>query len=104
MPRAPVSVVEYSSFRTKAARLLGDEERVRLIEFVAMNPRVGKEYDGTGGVRHFRWPLPGDGKKDEVDVGYYFGDGSTEVLLVTMCKPKEVNLLSKVIRGLVGGS
>ena len=103
MSRAPVSVVEYSAFRTKASRLIGDAERVRLIEFVAMNPHIGKEYDGTGGIRHFRWPPEGVRKVDEVEVGYYFGDTSREVLLVAICKPKERNLLSKVIRGLVGG-
>jgi hypothetical protein len=103
MSRAQISVVEYASFRSKASRLVSEEERAALIEFLAANPRAGKEYDGTGGVRHIRWPIAENKKKDQVEVGYYYGDGSTPILLVSLIKTTEGNLLSKVIRGLAGG-
>lgn len=99
-----MSVVEYEAFRTKAARLLGDAGRVELIDYLASNPRAGKEYDGTGGVRHLRWPLAASTKKEQFEVGYYYGDGSTPILLVTFIRAKEGNLLSKVIRGLAAGA
>jgi hypothetical protein len=101
--RAPGPVVEYESFRSKAARLLEPGDRERLVEFLAANPRAGKEYEGTGGVRHLRWPVDAE-RKEQFDVGYYYGDGSTPVLIVALAKKTEGNLLSKVIRGLAIGS
>lgn len=102
MNRSPTSVVEHSGFRAKASRLLGDAGRAEY--YLAANPRAGKEYDGTGGIRHFRWPLEVSAKKEQFEVGYYYGDGSTPVLLVTLIRAKEGNLLSKVIRGLAAGA
>ena len=48
MSYVPTSVIEYEAFQTKASRLLGNAGRAQLIDYLAANPRAGKEYDGTG--------------------------------------------------------
>ena len=104
MTKKPAPVVEYAAFRNGAARLLTQDEREELIREVSENPRVGKEYEGTGGIRVLKWPEPIKGRKEKVVLGYYFGDGSTPVLLVTLRKGNEPNMLSKIVKGLAQGN
>jgi hypothetical protein len=62
MPEAvPVSVVETPELLTAAVRIMGDEERTALVDYLAWYPTSGDLVPGTGGVRKLRWALRGRG-------------------------------------------
>jgi hypothetical protein len=69
-----VTVVETPDFISRAERLLGSDERDKLIFDLATNPLAGAIVPGTGGVRKIRWGLPGRGKRGGARVIYYFHD------------------------------
>ena len=51
---APISVVETPEFLTATRRIMDDEERAVLIDYLAYNPSAGDLIRGTGGVRKLR--------------------------------------------------
>ena len=55
----PLSVVETPEFLTAARRIMDDEERAVLIDYLAYNPGAGDLIPGTGGVRKLRWGSAG---------------------------------------------
>jgi len=59
----PVTVVETPEFLSATRKLMADEERMLLIEYLAHNPTAGELIPGTGGVRKLRWALEGRGKR-----------------------------------------
>jgi hypothetical protein len=60
MPRAaPVSDLETPEFLTATRRLMSEDERVLLVDYLAHNPTAGDLIPGTGGVRKLRWGLQG---------------------------------------------
>lgn len=59
----PMTVVETPFFLRKAAGLIADEERERLIVFIAANPEAGDVIPESGGVRKLRWAARGQGKE-----------------------------------------
>ena len=64
MPRvAPVSVVETPEFLAATRRLMAEDERALLVDYLAHNPTAGDLVRGTGGVRKLRWGLAGRGKR-----------------------------------------
>jgi mRNA-degrading endonuclease RelE of RelBE toxin-antitoxin system len=73
MPRlAPVSVVETPEFLTAARRLMDEDERALLVDYLAHNPTAGVLIPGAGGVRKLRWGLEGRGKRGGARVIYFF--------------------------------
>ena len=69
---APISVVETPEFLTATRRIMDDEERAVLIDYLAYNPSAGDLVRGTGGVRKLRWGLPGRGKRGGARVIYFY--------------------------------
>ena len=53
-------------------KLLGDDEQMELISFLAYNPTAGDVIKGTGGVRKIRWARKGRGKSGGFRVIYFF--------------------------------
>jgi len=51
---APVSVVETPEFLAKARRIMDDDERNLLVDYLARNPSAGDLIQGSGGVRKLR--------------------------------------------------
>ena len=70
----PVTVVETPEFLSATRKLLNDDERAQLVDFLAMNPDAGDLIAGTGGVRKVRWALPGRGKRGGARVIYFYHD------------------------------
>ena len=70
----PVTVVETPEFLSATRKLLNDEERAQLVDYLAMNPDAGNLIAGTGGVRKVRWALPGRGKRGGARVIYFYHD------------------------------
>ena len=69
---APISVVETPEFLTATRRIMDDEERAVLIDYLAYNPSAGDLIRGTGGVRKLRWGLPGRSKRSGARVVYFY--------------------------------
>jgi hypothetical protein len=46
----PVSVVETPEFLSATRKLMSDEERALLVDYLAYNPTAGDLIPGTGGV------------------------------------------------------
>jgi hypothetical protein len=68
----PVSVVETPEFLAATRRIMDDDERGVLVDFLARNPLFGDLIPGTGGVRKLRWGLEGRGKRGGARVVYYY--------------------------------
>ena len=52
MPRAaPVSIVETPEFLSATRKLLNEEQRIVLVDYLARNPTAGELIPATGGVR-----------------------------------------------------
>lgn len=93
MNAAPMTVLETPFFLRKAADLLEEEERAKLVAFVGANPDVGDVIPETGGVRKLRWSARGKGKRGGVRVIYYFHSESFPLLLLTVyAKSQKANL------------
>lgn len=104
----PITVVELSSFLSKAGEIWSEAEKDELIDFVACNPLAGKEIPGTGGVRKLRWSKRGTGKRGGARVIYYFYNESAPIFLMTAyvkgkkedLSPKEIKTYSKLVKEL----
>src|SRR5580658_1114033 len=79
----PISVVETPEFLSATRRLLADEERALLVDYLAYNPTSGDLIPGTGGVRKLRWGLAGRGKRGGARVIYFHHDANLPLFLLT---------------------
>lgn len=52
--KPPVTVVETPEFLAATRKLMSDEERGLLVDYLAGNPTAGDLIPGTGGVRKLR--------------------------------------------------
>jgi len=68
MESAPTTVVETRFFLRKAAGLLAEDERLRLIAFVGANLGAGGVIPEGGAVRKVRWAAKGRGKRAGIRV------------------------------------
>lgn len=68
---APIGVVETPEFLSATRKLMTDEERALLVDYLAYNPDAGDVVPGTGGVRKLRWGLEGRGKRGGARVIYH---------------------------------
>jgi hypothetical protein len=79
----PITVVETAEFLSAARKLIDDEERVELVDYLAYNPAAGTVIPGTGGIRKLRWGLEGRGKRGGARVIYFFHDAGMPLFLLT---------------------
>lgn len=83
MSASPVTVVETPEFLAAVRRLLTDEERALLVDYLARNPAAGDVIPGTGGVRKLRWALEGRGKRGGARVIYFFHGSAMPLFALT---------------------
>jgi hypothetical protein len=81
---APVAVVETSEFLAVARKLMREDERAALVDYLAGNPLSGDLIAGTGGVRKLRWALEGRGKRGGARVIYFFHSEKLPLFIFTM--------------------
>ena len=81
--RAPMSVVETPEFLSSVRKLMDEEERSLLVDFLARNPKAGDVIVGTGGVRKLRWGLEGRGKRSGARVIYFHHNAGMPLFLLT---------------------
>lgn len=79
----PVGVVETPEFLTATRKLMSDDERALLVDYLAYNPTVGDLVQGTGGIRKLRWALDGRGKRGGARVIYFYHDADTPLFALT---------------------
>jgi hypothetical protein len=94
----PMAVVEMPEFIAATRKMLDDDERDDLIDFVAANPMHGDVIAGTGGVRKMRWALPGRGKSGGARVIYFFHDPGMPLFLITAYSKSEMANISHAAR------
>jgi len=80
---APVSVVETPEFLAATRRMMDEEERGLLVDYLAYNPTAGELIPGTGGVRKLRWALEGRGKRGGARVIYYYHSEAMPLFALT---------------------
>jgi hypothetical protein len=89
-----LTVVETPEFQRRARAIMGDEERMALIDFVARNPGTGVPIGG--GVRKFRFARPGAGKSGGYRVVHFFSaEAGTPVFLITVFAKNEKASLTR---------
>jgi hypothetical protein len=67
---APITIIETPEFLSATRKLVTEEERAVLVDYLAHNPAAGELIPGTGGVRKLRWGLEGRGKRGGARVIY----------------------------------
>ncbi|MEJ7015615.1 type II toxin-antitoxin system RelE/ParE family toxin [Sinorhizobium meliloti] len=81
--RVPVSVVETPEFLSATRKLMNDDERGLLVDYLAHNPTAGDVVQGTGGIRKVRWALDGRGKRGGARVIYFYHDTDMPLFALT---------------------
>jgi hypothetical protein len=79
----PISVVETREFLSATRKLMSDQERALLMDYLAYNPAAGDLIPGTGGVRKLRWGLEGRGKRGGARVIYFHHDAGMPLFALT---------------------
>ena len=101
------TVAETPTFTRRAAVLLTEQERDKLIATLASNPMAGDEIPGTGGVRKLRFGAAGRGKRGGFRVIYYVLNDAFPVVAITIYGKNEQSDLTedekKGARAIVAG-
>lgn len=79
----PVTVVETPEFLSATRKLMTEEERAALVDYLAYNPVGGDLVPGTGGVRKLRWRLEGRGKRGGARVIYFYHSADIPLFALT---------------------
>ena len=89
----PITVIETPEFLSATRKLMSDEERALLVDYLAYNPTAGDIIAGTGGVRKLRWALEGRGKRGGARVIYFYhGAGMPLFALTAFAKNVRIDL------------
>lgn len=94
----PVSVVETPEFLAATRRIMDDEERGLLVDYLARNPLAGDLIPGTGGIRKLRWALEGRGKRGGARVVYFYHNDALPIFALTAYAKNERADLSQADR------
>jgi hypothetical protein len=92
------TIVELPEFLRKAQGLLENEEKLSLINYLAVHPQSGDLMQGTGGIRKLRWAAQRKGKSGGVRVIYYYHNDSIPLFLLTVFGKGEKANLSQAER------
>ena len=84
-----VTVAELPEYQRRAEKLLSDDEREDIVNYLAAYPKDGDLIRDTGGVRKLRWRRGGHGKSAGVRVIYYFHSESMPIYLLTVFAKNE---------------
>ncbi|ACB35430.1 RelE-like cytotoxic translational repressor of toxin-antitoxin stability system [Leptothrix cholodnii SP-6] len=98
-----LTVAELPEYQRRAAKLLPDEDRRAVVDYLAAHPRAGDLIEGTGGVRKLRWGRDGRGKSGGVRVIYYVHSEAMPLYLLTMFAKNERANISKAERNELAG-
>lgn len=83
------TVIETPPYLRDAERCLSEPERRAVVDAIAANPRVGVLIPEGGGIRKFRVPLQGRGKRGGARVIYYFHSERLPLFLLAVFAKNE---------------
>lgn len=89
-----ITIVETAPFLKEAEKLMKTDERKDLVDYIAVNPKVGDVIAKTGGVRKVRYAREGQGKSGSFRVIYYYYSENNPVYLFTVFGKNEKSNLS----------
>jgi len=95
------TIVEMPEFQRRSDKLLSDEQRISIINYLAQHPASGDIMQGTGGIRKLRWSAQGRGKSGGVRIIYYYHNETMPLFLLTVFGKGEQSNLSKGERNLL---
>ena len=98
-----LTIAEVPEYIRRAEKLLTEEERRDIVDYLAANPRAGDIMEGTGGVRKLRWGRQGRGKSGGVRVIYYVHSELMPLYLLTLFAKNERANLTKAERNELAG-
>jgi hypothetical protein len=88
-----ITLAEMPTFVRECDRLFAEEERMKMLTHLAINPEAGDVMPDTGGVRKLRWRIHDRGKRCGVRIIYYFRDLNMPLYLLALyVKGEKVNL------------
>jgi hypothetical protein len=82
-------------FLAATRKLMDDEERAGLVNYLAYHPMAGVMVPGSGGVRKLRWGLEGRGKRGGARVIYFYHDVDMPLFLLEAYAKNERENLSQ---------
>lgn len=94
----PVTVIETPSFLQDGKKLLDEDEREALVNYLAYNPHVGVLVRGTGGIRKVRWAREGEGKSRGFRVIYFFHSTEAPLFALNVFAKNEKENISRAER------
>jgi hypothetical protein len=83
MVDAPVTVVETPEFLAATRRLMDEDDRAILVDYMARNPGAGALVPESGGIRKLRWALQGRGKRGGARVIYFYHSATLPLFALT---------------------
>ena len=98
-----ITVAEVPEYIRRVEKLLTNEERRDVIDYLAAHPKAGDLMEGTGGVRKLRWGRGGQGKSGGVRVIYYYHSEVMPLYLLTLFAKNERANISKAERNGLSG-
>jgi len=78
-----LTVLETWQFAKEADKLFTEQERERLIDYLAWNPLAGDEIVGSGGLRKLRFATGSKGKSGGARVIYFFYSETAPLYLIS---------------------
>jgi hypothetical protein len=100
-----MTFIETPVFTQRIKQLLTDDEYRLLQHALLLRPSAGKIIPKSGGLRKFRWGLPGIGKRGGLRTVYYWEvKADTIFLLLIYKKSKQEDLTQeqlKILRNIV---
>ena len=91
----PISIAELRSATKDMDRILSEDERHKLTDYLAFNPECGDVIPGGQGIRKYRWPYREKGKSGGLRVIYYYHDLNMPLYILAVYSKGEVLRLSK---------
>lgn len=98
-----LTIAEVPEYIRRAEKLLTEEARRDIVDYLAANPKAGDLMEGTGGVRKLRWGRQGRGKSGGVRVIYYVHSELMPLYLLTLFAKNERANLTKAERNELAG-
>jgi hypothetical protein len=91
----PISVVETPEFLAVTRKMMTEDQRKDLVDFLAYHPTSGDLIQGSGGVRKLRWGLEGRGKRGGARVIYFYHHPGMPVFMLTAFAKNDRSDLSR---------
>lgn len=85
----PITIVELRSVQKELDAIIDEDEKDRLIDWLAMNPSIGDIIPRCNGVRKVRWAYGGKGKRGGLRIIYYFRDLNMPVYVLAVYRKNE---------------